>query len=83
METETYTGLTAKTFKARHFGHYTTFNNRDEKQTNLSRHYFWMLKDNDIPFTRNWSILAHARPYNPVTKVCRLCLKEKKNLSTT
>ena len=22
------------------------------------------------------SILAHARPYNPVTKVCRLCLKD-------
>ena len=55
------TGLTAKTFKARFNGHNTTFNNREAKQTTLSRHC-WSLKDNDIPFTRNLSILAHARP---------------------
>ena len=55
METETYTGLTAKTFNARYYGHNTTFNNREAKQTTLSRHC-WSLKDNDIPLTRNWSI---------------------------
>ena len=36
----------------------------------------WSLKDINIPFSRNWTILAHAKPYNPVNKVCRLCLKE-------
>ena len=75
METETYTGLTANTFKARYYGHNTTFNNRDAKQTTLSKHC-WNLKDNNIPFSRKWSILSHAKPYNPVKKVCRLFLKE-------
>ena len=75
METESYTGLTAGTFKRRYYGHNSSFNNRDARQTSLSRHC-WSLKDNNIQFDRQWTILAHAKPYNPVTKVCRLCLKE-------
>ena len=47
METETYTGLTANTFKARYYGHNTTFNNRDAKQTTLSKHC-WNLKENNF-----------------------------------
>ena len=74
-ETETYTGLTAGTFKRRYYGHNSSFNNREAKQTSLSRHC-WKLKDDNIQFERNWTILAHAKAYNPVTKVCRLCLKE-------
>ena len=75
MESETYTGLTAGTFKRRYYGHNSSFNNRDSRQTTLSRHC-WNLKDNNIQFDRKWTILAHAKAYNPVTKVCRLCLKE-------
>ena len=74
-ETETYTGLTAGTFKRRYYGHNSSFNNREAKQTTLSRHC-WKLKDDNIQFERHWTILAHAKAYNPVTKVCRLCLKE-------
>ena len=74
MESETYTGLTAGTFKRRYYGHNSSFNNRDARQT-LSRHC-WNLKDNNIQHNRQWTILAHAKPYNPVTKACRLCLKE-------
>ena len=74
-ETETYTGITAGTFKRRYYGHNSSFNNRDARQTSLSRHC-WNLKDGNIQFNRQWTILAHAKAYNPVTKVCRLCLKE-------
>ena len=75
MESETYTGLTAGNFKRRYYGHKSSFNKRDSRQTTLSRHC-WNLKDNKIQFDRKWTILAHAKAYNPVTKVCRLCLKE-------
>ena len=75
MESETYTGLTAGTFKRRYYGHNSSFNNRDSRQTTLSRHC-WTLTDNNIQHNRQWTILAHAKAYNPVTKVCRLCLKE-------
>ena len=75
METETYTGITAGTFKRRYYGHNSSFNNREARQTSLSRHC-WNLKDGNIQFDRKWTILAHAKAYNPVTKVCRLCLKE-------
>ena len=72
---ETYTGLTAKTFKERFYGHNGNINNRDQTGTKLSQ-YIWDLKDNNIPFTTKWSILAKASTFNPVTKKCRLCLKE-------
>ena len=75
MECESYTGLIASTFKRRYYGHNSSFNNKNSRQTTLSRHC-WNLKDNNIQFERKWSILAHAKPYNPVTKTCRLCLKE-------
>ena len=67
---ETYTGLTAKTFKERFYGHNANINNRDQTGTKLSQ-YIWDLKDNNIPFTTKWSILAKASAFNPVTKKCR------------
>ena len=75
QESETYTGLAGGTFKQRFYGHNASFNNRRNKQTTLSN-YVWELKDNNIPFEVNWTILAKARKFNPVTNKCRLCLKE-------
>ena len=75
LVSETYTGLTAKTFKERFYGHNANINNRDQTGTKLSQ-YIWDLKDNNIPFTTKWSILAKASAFNPVTKKCRWCLKE-------
>ena len=66
-DTETYTGLTAGTFKRRYYGHNSSFNNRDARQTTLSRHC-WTLKDNNIQFTRQWTILAHAKAYKLLPK---------------
>ena len=43
--------------------------------TTLS-HHIWELKDNNVPYNTKWSILSKASTFNPVTKKCRLCLKE-------
>ena len=74
-ESETYTGLAGKTFKDRFYGHNGNFNNRDQTGTKLSQ-YIWHLRDNNIPYETNWSILKKAKTFNPVTKKCRLCLME-------
>ena len=74
-ESETYTGLAGETFKKRFYGHNGNINNRDQTGTKLSKH-IWDLKDNNIPYETKWSILAKAKTFNPVTKKCRLCLKE-------
>ena len=52
--------------------------NRHQKGTGLSK-YVWKLKENElhpIPYRTEWSILAHAQPFDPITGVCRLCLLE-------
>ena len=60
---ETYTGITARKFKTRFYEH--TADMRDERRngTGLSN-YIWELKNSHTPF-------------NPISKSCRLCLKEK------
>ena len=64
--------------KSRIYGHRTNMRNRHQKGTGLSKHV-WKLKENvphPIPYEIEWSILAHAKPFDPVTGVCRLCLLE-------
>ena len=41
--------------------------------------YIWGLKLSNpaIPYTLDWKIIDRGRIFNPVTRVCRLCLKEK------
>ena len=74
---EYYTGLTEGAFKYRLYGHNSSFkNNKGKNNTMLSKHVWW-LKSNNIPYQLEWKILGKAKSYNPVTKVCRLCLLEK------
>ena len=47
-----------------------------EKSTTLSKH-IWELKREGVPYTVSWKILARGRVFNPITKICQLCLKEK------
>ena len=42
----------------------------------LSRH-IWSLKRENIQYELSWKILTRGRVFNPVTKTCQLCLKEK------
>ena len=74
---EYYTGLTEGPFKYRLYGHNSSFKSQKNKnKTMLSKHIWW-LKSNNINYQLEWKILGKAKGYNPVTKVCRLCLLEK------
>ena len=76
-------------WKQRKYGHNSDFKHKKKgtsnKGTTLSK-YIWTLKDpddcnlnpcpNKIEWIIEWKILARAKGYNPITGVCRLCLKE-------
>ena len=73
----TYTGLTGNTFKDRFYSHRSSFENRDHpNHTTLSSH-IWNLKDSNKNYETSWSIVDRANDFDPATRKCRLCLKEK------
>ena len=73
---EYYTGLTARPFKVRYYEHRSDFNNEEREGTCLSN-YIWELKKKNVPYRITWKILGRSRSFNPSTKACNLCLKEK------
>ena len=76
-KTETYTGLTGRSFIDRYKEHEKDFEkNSNKTSTKLSSHV-WELKDRGLNYKISWTILDRAPTYNPVTKKCILCLKEK------
>ena len=76
-EIETFTGLMGRTFKTRYNKHMTDFSNQTyERSTTLSKH-IWKLKRMNAPYDISWEILSRARVFNPVTRSCQLCLREK------
>ena len=73
----TYTGLTSTTFKKRHYRHKQSFKRRKlEHDTGLSS-YIWNLKDKSLSYQIHWSEVGKAPKFNPLTKRCKLCIKEK------
>ena len=76
-KTEFYVGLTSRPFKKRLYEHQGDKNNIARRtKTSLSKH-IWNLKDNNREFQTNWDVIDKAPPYNPISRKCRLCLKEK------
>ena len=74
---ETYTGLTKNTFKQRYYSHKNSFKKRKkEHDTTLSAH-IWKLKDGNTDFNISWSPVETACEFDPTTRKCMLCLKEK------
>ena len=74
---EHYTGLTSTTFKQRYSSHKTSINNpKYQHSTTLSTHVR-RLKSENKNFSVKWGPLDRAPNFNPSTKKCRLCLKEK------
>ena len=74
---QTYTGLTAGTFKKRFYSHRNSFNNRNsEHSTTLSSHV-WSLQDKQENFKINWKVIDRAKKFNPINRRCGLCTKEK------
>ena len=74
--TETYTGLTSRRFKDRLYEHSSDINNQEMEGTGLSE-YIWKLKNDNTPFKISWKILSKCAPFNPTTRSCPLCLREK------
>ena len=73
----TYTGLTSNTFKQRYYGHRHSFKYRNsDHSTTLSSH-IWDLRDENENYEIQWSIIDRAPDFNPITRKCRLCIKEK------
>ena len=74
---ETYTGVTANTFKKRLSGHKTDTNyERYRRNTSLSKH-IWNLKEEDKDYEIKWSLVEKGADFNPTSKKCGICLKEK------
>ena len=82
---ETYIGLASTDWKKRLGVHKTSFKHKPKpgakssNATELSNH-IWKLKEQNIENKIDWKILDRAQPYNPTTKMCRLCLTEKYHL---
>ena len=75
---ETYVGLTDTTFKLRYNVHKSSFKNKHIKSntTTLSS-YVWDLKDSSKNYDIKWKIIGKAKSYNPASKECNLCTREK------
>ena len=76
-KTENYVGLTENSFKTRYNNHTSSFRNQSKRHNTTLSQYIWSLKDQNIPYTLKWKILAKGRPYTTSTKSCNLCLMEK------
>ena len=74
---ETYTGLTYRPFKVRLKEHNDDMADPSRRSKSKLAGHIWSLKDKGVEFNVRWSILARAPPFNPVTRKCMLCLKEK------
>ena len=75
---EKYFGST-QWFKTRWYQHNS--NERHWKNRNKTKlaGYIWKLKSNDPPvaYSLDWKVIDKGKTFNPITGVCRLCLKEK------
>ena len=77
QKTETYIGLTSKTFKERWNNHKTSFRLSSHKNESRLSIYVWELKEQNINFLISWKIKANTSSYSPASKKCWLCSKEK------
>lgn len=75
--TQSYIGLTEKSFKTRYANHTSSFRHaKHRNSTELSKH-IWSLKDSNIEHSISWRVISSSSSYNSSSKRCNLCLKEK------
>ena len=77
---ETYTGVTGGTFKKRWAGHKTTFEHEKNRNNTTLANHIWQLKNENKQYEIKWGIIDRGRTFNPTTRKCRVCLKEKKHI---
>ena len=73
---DTYTGLTSRRYKDRLYEHRSDINNEDREGTGLSE-LVWKLKNAHTPHNISWKIISKCAPFNPTSRSCPLCLREK------
>ena len=77
---EHYLGL-AKNFKKRYSKHKASLKTNKRKGSTTLSTYYWHEKDAGRDPDVMWKIIENNIPaFNPVTKTCRLCLREKFNI---
>ena len=74
---ETYTGMTGNTFKDRWYGHSADMRKPENRIKTRFAAHVWDLNDNQKDFDVKWDFIDRATTFNPITRKCRLCLKEK------
>ena len=74
---QTYIGLAENSFKTRYANHKASFNFYNKRNSTELSKFVRELKSNKIDYKIKWKILRHARPYNPASNRCNLCLWEK------
>ena len=74
---ETYTGLTEGTFKERLGGHRYDFRHQSPDHSTTLSTYIWKLKNQGIPYNISWQVITRSSSFDPTTRSCQLCLKEK------
>lgn len=74
---QTYVGLTENAFKTRYTNHKASFNHRTKRNATELSKYIWSLKDSNVAYNINWTILKRTSPYNISSGRCNLCLWEK------
>jgi hypothetical protein len=77
---ETYTGVTSRTFKRRLYEHNADMRKQDGRSKTCLSAHTWSLKDDGIDFNVTWKLKDRATAFNPITKKCRICLKEKSHI---
>ena len=73
QKTETYTGLTYRTFKE----HKYDMGHSEKRTSSRLAIQNWNLKDKGVRFDLSWRKLVRATNFNPITRKRNLCLKEK------
>ena len=76
-QTETYTGMTCRKFKERWREHEGNQRNESQRRSTKLSVHAWNLKDKNLDYEIDWKIIDRAPAFNPITRKCRLCLKEK------
>ena len=76
-EIDTYIGLTSTSFKDRWRNHRSNFKTRNPKNSTALSKHLWKLDDENVKYDVSWKIVSRAKPFNHVTGMCNLCIREK------
>ena len=74
---DTYIGLTSTSFKDRWRNHRSNFKTRNPKNSTALSKHLWKLDDENVQYDVSWKIVSRAKPFNHVTGMCNLCIREK------